>query len=322
MPEPIDRERLSLDLPVGGQAVIEGVMMRVPGRIVAAVRAADRRIIVREEPHRAWTQRWRWLDLPVLRGALAFFEMMIIGLRMLNFSADVALEGERRPDQDRAHAWRDRASVALTLAVSLALGIGLFFFLPLFVAQLTGISRDALPFNLVAGGVRLTLFLAYLWGISRWREIQRVFQYHGAEHKSIFTFEAGAELTVEEARRFQRQHPRCGTSFLLIVVLLAILVFALTDSGFAAAAGRPQTLLERFATHLAVLPLISGLGYELLKLSGRQRHHPAARVLMAPGLWLQGLTTREPSDDQLEVAVTALRHALGQPGVAAYTVVR
>ncbi|MFH1569861.1 MAG: DUF1385 domain-containing protein, partial [Gemmatimonadota bacterium] len=163
------------------------------------------------------------------------------------------------------------------------------------------------------------LFLAYLWAIGRWAEIRRVFEYHGAEHKSIFAVESGAALTVAAARRQGRLHPRCGTSFLLIVILVSILIFALVDSAFAAAAGRTQSLLERFATHLSVLPVVSGLSFELLKLSGRKRHHPLTRVLIAPGLWLQRITTREPSDDQLEVALVAVRHALGQPSPVEYS---
>jgi len=317
-----DELQLSEDLPVGGQAVIEGVMVRARERIVTAVRTPHRGIVVREESHVPWSRRLRLLGVPVLRGAVSFFEMMLVGMRSLSFSADVAMaeeeEGGAAPGRE-ASGWKQSLMLGLTLAFSLAVGVGIFFFLPLFAAQLTGVARDALQFNLVAGAVRMTLLLTYMWGIGQWGEIRRVFEYHGAEHKSIFAVESGGDLTVEEARRQGRLHPRCGTSFLLIVVLVSILVFAVVDTGFGLVFGHAQSLLERFATHLTVLPLVSGLSFELLKLSGRKRHHPLTRVLITPGLWLQRITTREPSDDQLEVALVAVRHALGKPSPVEYT---
>jgi len=321
--ENADQDRLTQDLPVGGQAVIEGVMMRAHGKIVTAVRCGDG-IVVKADDHVAWADRLSCLRIPVLRGAIAFFEMLVIGLKSLNFSADMAMadEGggfavlEERKSQPR---WQANLMMGATIIMSLGVGIGVFFFLPLLAAQATGAERDALLFNLIAGGIRATLLIGYMWMISQWSEIRRVFEYHGAEHKSIFTFEAGVDLTVEEARTFGRLHPRCGTSFLLIVVLLSIFLFAIADSVFADFVARQQTLLERFATHLSVLPLVSGLSFELLKLSGRKRNHPLTRLLIAPGLWLQRITTREPSDDQLQVALVALLHALGKPSPVAYS---
>lgn len=306
----MDREQLTQDLPVGGQAVIEGVMMRVPGKIVTAVRAADHQIVVREEAYDPLARRYRLLGLPVLRGALSFFEMMLIGLKALNFSADVARQGDKV--EQREAGWREQLALWATMIFSMGLGVGLFFFLPLLAAQLFGLQENALEFNLVAGAVRATLLILYLWAISQWREIQRVFQYHGAEHKSIFTLEAGAELTVATARGFGRLHPRCGTSFMLIVVLFAILIFAIVDSLFPLVFGHTQSLFERFATHFAVLPFVAGTSFELLKFSGKKRNAPLVRLLSAPGLWLQCITTREPDDDQLEVALFALRRALDE----------
>ncbi len=308
----MDREQLTQDLPVGGQAVIEGVMMRVPGKIVTAVRAADHQIVVREEAYDSLTRRYRLLGLPVLRGALSFFEMMLIGLKALNFSADVASQEEGQVERLEEGSWREQLALWATMIFSVGLGVGLFFFLPLLAAQLVGLQENALEFNLVAGAVRATLLILYLWAISQWREIQRVFQYHGAEHKSIFTLEAGAELTVAVARGFGRLHPRCGTSFMLIVVLFAILIFACVDSLFPLVFGDTQSLFERFATHFAVLPFIAGTSFELLKYSGKKRNAPLVRLLSAPGLWLQRITTREPDDDQLEVALFALRRALNE----------
>lgn len=306
------RRELTDDLPVGGQAVIEGVMMRVPGHIVTAVRRPGGEIGIREQEYTPLARRHRWLDVPVLRGIISFVEILIIGLAALNYSADVAMEEERGADGagPAPSTWRDRVALGLTLVVALGLGVLLFFFTPLLVAELIGVERHALAFNVVAGMVRVMLLLGYLWGISRWGEIRRVFQYHGAEHKSIFALEAGAELSVDQAQRQSRLHPRCGTSFMLIVVLLAIAVFALADSLFVMIAGHPQGLLERFFTHLLVLPLIGGLGFELLKLSGRKRNSPLTRLLIAPGLWLQRITTQEPDESQLEVGLAALKRAL------------
>ena len=312
----------SEDLPIGGQAVIEGVMIRARERVVTAVRTPNRGIVVREDRHISWTGRIGMLGIPVIRGAISFFEMMIIGVRTLNHSADLAMQAETsdegsRPRQPRPQ-WRDRLALGVTMSTSLAVGLGVFFFLPLFAAETSGAGRDALQFNLIAGAVRMTLFILYLWGISHWSEIQRVFEYHGAEHKSIFAHEAGDDLTVAQAREYGRLHPRCGTSFLLIVVLVSVIAFALVDSAVAHALGRPQALFERFATHISVLPIVSGLSFELLKLSGRKRRHPLTRILIAPGLWLQRITTREPDDSQLEVALVALRHALGLPAAVDY----
>lgn len=313
----MDRQQITEDLPVGGQAVIEGVMMRVPGKIVTAVRAADQEIVVREEAYEGLSRRYSLLGLPIVRGAVSFFEMMFIGLKALNFSADVAMRSSEDAPEQRESGWKDQLSLVATLCFSLALGIGLFFFVPLALAEAAELERGVLQFNMLAGAVRAVLLILYLWGISHWAEIQRVFQYHGAEHKSIFTLEAGAELSVEQARLFGRLHPRCGTSFMLIVVLFSIAVFAVADALFVVVFGHAQNLLERFATHLVVLPLVSGSSFELLKFSGRKRHHPLVRLLMKPGLWLQRITTREPDDDQLEVALVALRRALAQSESAA-----
>ncbi len=315
----MDRQQLTEDLPVGGQAVIEGVMMRVPGKIVTAVRAADQEIVVREEAYEGLSRRYYLLGLPIVRGAISFFEMMFIGLKALNFSADVAMRTSEELPEECKNNWKDQLSLVATLVFSLALGIGLFFFVPLAIAEAAKLERGVLQFNVLAGAVRAVLLVLYLWGISHWAEIQRVFQYHGAEHKSIFTLEAGAELCVEQARLFSRLHPRCGTSFMLIVVLFSIAVFAVADALFVVFFGHAQSLFERFATHLVVLPLVSGSSFELLKLSGRKRNHPLVRFLMAPGLWLQRITTREPDDSQLEVALVALRRALAENETSAGT---
>ena len=304
------------DQSVGGQAVIEGVMMRSPRRIATAVRKPDKAILTKNDPYIALSKRHKLLNIPVLRGALSFFEMLVIGLKALNFSADIALEESQRTekgaDWQRSSGERIKDGLILVGTLILALGLALcgFFALPLFLTEVIGLSKSALSFNVIAGIIRASLFLAYLWGISRWKEIKRILEYHGAEHKSIFAFESGEELTVEAVRKHSTHHPRCGTSFLLIVVILAIVLFAVADTVVEMQIGHKPTLVQRFTTHFSLLPLLGGISYELLKLSGKKQDNRYVRWLTAPGLWLQRITTQEPDDTQLEVAIVALKSAL------------
>ncbi len=186
-----------------------------------------------------------------------------------------------------------------------------FFFLPLAISNFLNIDRNAVGFNLVAGAIRLTMFVLYVWGISFFGEFNRIFQYHGAEHKSIYAHEMGDELTPDRAATYTRFHPRCGTSFILIVALIAILIYAVSDTIYALYAGHPPTLLTRFGLHFSLLPFVAGGSYELLKLSGKTRDNRLTRILIQPGLWLQRITTQEPSPDQLEGGIVALQSALG-----------
>jgi len=291
-------------------------MMRSPRRIATAVRKPDREIVTKNDPYVALSKRHKLLNIPVFRGALSFFEMLFIGLKALNLSADIALEEaekeEKGPDWQRTRGERIKDGLILAGIIVLAFGlaIGLFFALPLFLTEVTGLSKHALSFNVVAGIIRVSFFLAYLWGISQWQEIKRILAYHGAEHKSIYAFESGEELTVENVRKYSTHHPRCGTSFLLIVVILAILLFAVADTIVEIYLGHRPALWQRFITHFSLLPLLGGIAYELLKLSGKKRDHRYVRWLTAPGLWLQTMTTQEPDDAQLEVALVALNSAL------------
>ena len=198
----------------------------------------------------------------------------------------------------------------LTVVVAMAIGIGVFFFLPLWFSSLLHIKKDALSFNLVAGSIRVLMFLGYVWAISFFKDFKRVFQYHGAEHKSIWAFESGKDLIPDIAQTFTRRHPRCGTSFVLIVAILAIVVYSVSDTLYSIITGAPPTLITRFLVHFSLLPLVAGSSYELLKLSGRTRESKVTKFFIAPGLWLQALTTREPTLDQLEVAIAALKSAL------------
>lgn len=304
------------DLNVGGQAVIEGVMMRSRDKVATAVRKANGEIVIKTEDFQSLTLRNKILGLPIIRGAVSFVEMLIIGIRTLNFSAEIAVEDMEADKSDsREKSKRSGGSnslyLGLTAAAAILIGVGLFFFLPLFLASLLGIEKNAVPFNLMAGAIRLLIFLAYVWSISLFSEFKRIFQYHGAEHKSIYAYEMGDELVPERAACHTRFHPRCGTSFILIVALLAILIYAISDSIYTVIAGHPPALLNRFAVHFTLLPFVAGASYELLKLSGKTRDNAITRILIRPGLWLQKITTKEPSMDQLEVAIAALEASLG-----------
>ena len=289
---------------VGGQAVLEGVMMRSPSAIATAVRRSDGKIVIAHRAFRAITSRYPILNVPIVRGGINLVETLYLGMQSLNYSAEQAMsEEERKQASKRAPIWA-RFTSAATLVLAFGLGLGLFFYLPLVLTERTGV-RGGIGFNVVDGIFRLVFFLAYIWGISLWKEMRRVFQYHGAEHKSIFVFEAGLPLEPEYSKRFTTLHPRCGTSFLLLVMLTSIVVFAFF--------GRPETVGERLL-RLACVPLIGGIAYELIKLSAKKSCERWMRPVVLPGLWLQKITTKEPTLEQVEVAMAALRSCLAYEG--------
>jgi len=291
---------LSGDFFYGGQAVIEGVMMRGRKAIAIAVRRPDLTVAVTRQPIGTLTAKYPALRLAFVRGVVAFIETLIVGIRALMFSADQAAgEGE----EEKLKPWE----LTLTLLVSLAVFVALFIVLPNLVAVLLQKwLRSTVAVNLAEGVFRLVVFLGYIVAVSRLQDIQRVFQYHGAEHKVIHSFEAGEELVVENARRHSTLHPRCGTAFLLIVMVIMVLMFSLL--------GRTSLLL-RIATRLALLPLVTGVSYEVVRLAGRRNPPRIVELAITPGLWLQKLTTREPDDAQLEVAIAALKEVLEADGV-------
>lgn len=308
------------DLNIGGQAVIEGVMMRSADKIATAVRVPNGEIIIKTEDYKSLSARYKWLGVPIIRGAVSFVEMLIIGIQTLNFSADVAIrELEKKEASEKGEKSPDAVSkksntlwLILSALFAVAVGVFIFFFIPLAISNFLKVDRNAIGFNLIAGAIRLTMFVLYVWVISLFGEFKRIFEYHGAEHKSIYAYESGDELTAERAACHTRFHPRCGTSFILIVALFAILVYAVSDTIYALYMGHPPALASRFALHFSLLPLVAGGSYELLKLSGKTRDNRITRTLIRPGLWLQRITTKEPSVSQLEVALAALKAALGK----------
>ena len=283
------------DAPVGGQAVLEGVMMRGVSVWAVAVRKPEGDIEVTSEPLVSWARRHRVWRLPVIRGVVALAESMKIGFRALAISANAQLDPEEQ-EEIGGFTW------GVTIALSLVLAIGLFFVIPV---GATSLIKDQLGspllFWLVEGVLRTTIFIGYIVLISRLSDLRRVFEYHGAEHKTISTYEAEDRLIPARAKLYSRLHPRCGTSFLLIVMVLAIFVFA--------PIGLPAWYWL-LASRILGIPLIAGLSYEVIKWAGRNRRKRWVRALMWPGLMLQNLTTREPDEQQLEVAIAALEAVL------------
>lgn len=285
---------------VGGQAVIEGVMMRSPDRVAVAVRRPDGKIILKTEPYVSYTKRNKVWNLPIIRGAIVLIESMVLGIKALTFSGDIAaadINDKRDEKKGTKNIW-----LGLTLIFSLAVGLLLFFYLPLVLTDLLG-AKTGFWFNVVDGILRLVIFLLYLSIITLWKDIQRVFQYHGAEHKSIFAFEDGKALTIENSKTYKPFHPRCGTSFILMVLIVSIFIFMFL--------GRPDSISDRLL-RLAFVPLIGGVSYELIKLSDKKKNNPFVRICVAPGLWLQKITAREPDESMLEVALVALSGSLGK----------
>ena len=280
---------------IGGQAVIEGVMMRSGNHYTVAVRSPEKDIILKRENIREVARPLKW---PLMRGVVALIQALSIGIKALMYSAEVSGHEEEKPSS---------FSLFLTVFLAFVIGIGLFLLLPLYGTKVLGyvissVNDSSLMFNLVDGLLRVMVFLIYILLISMSREIQRVFQYHGAEHKVVHAFEAGVDLTPENADNYSTLHPRCGTSFLIMVMMLSILVFSLIP--------RDWPFLDKFLSRLVLMPLIAGLSYEFIKFTSKKLNNPFVRMMAMPGIWLQKLTTAVPSKDQIEVAIEALKEVL------------
>lgn len=292
-------------------------MMRGPGVIATAVRRPTGEVEIQRQPFTGLASRNRFFALPLVRGTVGLFEMMMVGMRALNYSAIIAvgdrptlpLEGSK-PETSR----KEMIQTGFTVAFSLLLAIAVFMVTPLVLTgTLFTLENNPMAFNLVAGIVRLGLFLGYLAAIAQLADVKRLFMYHGAEHKTVSAYEQERVLTVDAARRHSRFHPRCGTSFLLVVMIAAILVYSLLDTVLLQILGR-LWLPERIGFHLLALPLVAGASYEVIRGAARHAGTRLGRMVIAPGLWLQRITTREPDDRQLAVAVAALHAALTAEG--------
>jgi uncharacterized protein YqhQ len=277
----------------GGQAVMEGVMMRGQKTMVTAVRRPNGDVALDTQPLTGlYSNRWR--RIPLVRGVVVLIETLVLGIKSLLYSANVSLE-EEKAEISGWYVW-------LLLLVSLGVAVVLFFMAPLFLANLIKPHiTSAVVFSLIEGLIRVAIFVLYLWLISLLPDIKRYFAYHGAEHKSINAYEAGVPLEVEAVRRYTTAHRRCGTSFLFVVLVIAIIIFALV--------GLPSLGLL-VLSRILLVPVIAALGYEVIYFTANHADNPVVRALAAPGLWLQSMTTREPTDDQLEIALAALGRAI------------
>lgn len=312
---------------IGGQAIIEGIMMRGPEKIAIAVRKPDGEITIKEEPTKI---KGGIRKIPFVRGIFSFVDSMVIGIKALMFSANF-YEDDGTPKEEEKESVSEQKKesaseskkesnempmwvMALTVMTSLALSVGLFIALPNVIAGFLVPSGGAdtgshvVLYNVVESVVKIVLFLGYLFLVSRMKDIQRVFEYHGAEHKSIFCYEHGEELTVEHVKKYQRFHPRCGTSFLLFVVIISIVVFSVV--------GRFESKLVNVLVRIALLPVVAGISYEIIRFAGKHTEDKWISWLNQPGMWLQRLTTREPDDKQIEVAIEALKKVIPEDQTA------
>lgn len=281
---------------VGGQAVIEGVMMKAPEGWSVAVRDPAQRIVIKKEALKKIRPIWK---LPLLRGPVVLCQTLKLGFEALEFSAQVAQSQEEKT--------LSKSTMIITFMIAFLIATGLFLFLPVYITKTLGhifkdIAEGQLLFNLVDGMIRIMIFLLYVFVVGFWKDMKRIFEYHGAEHKVIHAYENGKSLEVKEASNMSPLHPRCGTSFLMIVMIISILVFSMIPKDF--------SLLEKFISRVILIPVIAGLSYEVLRASARFSSTPFMKLFVLPGLALQRLTTREPDDAQLEVAVIALKEAL------------
>jgi len=310
----------------GGQAVIEGVMMRGPRFFAVACRRVNKEIVVEQESVESILRKFQWLNKPFLRGTLALIDAMALGIKSLMFSADIAMadideSDPKKPkrvdtetgdinaastgnDGGQTTKAKSRSVNDIAISATMVLGVALGFVIAphLLVGLLGRLIHRSLLLNLAEGIVRICLFVGYVAVISLMKDIRRVFEYHGAEHKVINTFEADLELTPENFAKFTTIHPRCGSSFILVVLILSIVVFSFL--------GWANVWYERIFSRLLLLPVIAGLGYEVIRFAGRHKESRVLAFILAPGLWLQRLTTREPADDQVEVALCALQAVL------------
>ena len=288
---------------VGGQAVLEGVMMRSPHAWAIAVRQPSGKIVSHSEPLERLSEKHKWMGWPILRGVMTLGHAMTLGFRALRFSANVAL------DQFEIGSEKKKLEISGWLAaVNVIISVGFFIFMYKFVPLVAATELkkvhpafgNQIAFNLVDGVVRLALFVLFIWGISLWKDIRRVYEYHGAEHKTVFAFESGDPLDIPATQKYSTYHPRCGTSFLMTVMLISIVVYTLVPV---------HTFWSRFAIRIALLPLIAGLSYEIIRFAAKHRGSLFA-LMTAPGLWLQRITTQPPADDQVECAISALNEAM------------
>lgn len=288
-------------ISIGGQAVIEGVMMRSPQWLATAVRKPSGEIVYKKT--KISSNRGKLAKIPFVRGAVSLFDALVMGIKELTFSANQSeVEEEEQITQKEA---------VMTTVVSLALGIGLFVVIPSLIGSFV-FSNNKIHSNLLEAVLRLVFFIFYIWVISFSKDVKRVYEYHGAEHKSIYAYENGLELTPENAKKFTTLHPRCGTSFLLIVMLISIIVFSCMDFILPVPKDMMQKIIIKVVLRVIMMPVIAGISYEIQRYSSNHLDRCWVKLVAFPGLSLQRITTKEPDLDQLEVAIVAIKAALGE----------
>lgn len=305
----MQKSEQKIDFAIGGQAIIEGVMMRSPHYVTMAVRKENGEIIVRADPYVSLTKRSRFFGLPLVRGVVVLIESLVIGMRALTYSQDVMLYEDDRQKKNRSslQVFFDAILFVITIGFSFGLAIFFFKFLPLWITQwLTSVwpllETSKILYNVLDGVLKITFFVLYIAGIGLMPPIRRVFAYHGAEHKAIFAYEKHGAVTPAFTKKESPRHPRCGTSFIIQLFLISVLVYIVLPTH--------DAFFLKFLERIAVLPIIAGLSYELLKINARHQHRALFQWLATPGIWLQYITTKEPDDTQIEVAVAALNKAL------------
>ena len=290
---------------VGGQAVLEGVMMRSPHAWAIACRKPSGEVSTHSEPLERLSEKRKWMAWPVVRGVVTLGHAMTLGFRALKFSSNVALdELQPEPSSDKKKLEINGWMAAVNIIISVGFFIFMYKFLPLVAAtelkRVNPLFGEQIIFNLVDGAIRIALFLLFIWGVSLWRDIHRVYEYHGAEHKTVYAFENGDPLETAAVQKYSTYHPRCGTSFLMTVMIISILVYTLVPV---------TTFWARFGVRIALLPVIAGISYEIIRFAAKHRGSLFA-LMTAPGLWLQRITTQPPADDQAECAIIALNQAM------------
>jgi uncharacterized protein YqhQ len=292
---------------VGGQAVIEGVMMIAPEKVSIAVRNPEGKIVVDVHERNEKFRKLKICKVFFFRGIVSLIEMLTEGINAINYSAKIAFEQEIPKKKRKGEGFLSGIISFFAIVIALVF----FLFLPIFIASISGFDSRPVLFNIVTGGCRIFFFILYIIIISLIPEVKRLFQYHGAEHKSIFCWEDGKELTPENCAGYSTKHPRCGTSFIFVVLIVAIIFFTIIDTLIFNVWKVPSIKLLRLGIHLAFLPFLIGISYEIIKFAGKHKENPILRILLGPGLLFQYITTKEPTHDQLEVGFTALRSALG-----------
>ena len=304
------RSLVNKNIRAGGQAIIEGVMMLVNGGWAIAVRKQSGDIEIRSKPYTRWAQRNKFMSLPFIRGVVSFLEMLNLGMDSLNLSADIYYD-----EENKKKGFKDLLMTIVSFIAAIGIAVGLFLFIPIKLGNWLNLQSNQIYFNLFLGGIRMVFFILYILLISLWKDIKRIFMYHGAEHKAVYAFENGVDLNVENVRKYSTKHPRCGTSFIFIVLIIAIIFYSVIDTIVFSQLNITNNALNRLINHLIFLPVIAAIAFEILTLAGKYFKNKIVKILLLPGILFQFITTKEPTSEMLEVSIASLKAALKAAGM-------